>query len=161
MYSQRSKWATSSIVSTVLVIAVLVGIGLWLYTRDESNPASYVCWTIVTAWSLFAMLFCPIETRVGSGVLQVIFCARVRTISLQEVASVRPFRVPARFLQSFGSCGFFGWWGWYRTPELGKLMVYAANLDNLVCIELRNGRRYVLSCTDPIALTEAILRAKG
>lgn len=38
-------------------------------------------------------------------------------------------------------------------------MVYATDLDHVFHVELRNGRKYVISCSDPEAMCSAIRRA--
>lgn len=48
--------------------------------------------------------------------------------------------------------------GGFRNQELGKFMVYASELKNLFYIELKNGKKYVISCSDSDALRQAILQ---
>lgn len=159
MYSQKSKWALSSIIATYVTIMAIVGLGAWIYFIDEKSPYSYLCWGVISAWSVAAMFFCPLELRVDGASIHVTFCARVKSISLHEVERVESYKNVDRPKLCFGSAFFFGWWGVFRYPGIGRAMVYATDLDNVVRIWLSDGRLYVFSCADQEAMVSEIRRA--
>lgn len=62
------------------------------------------------------------------------------------------------FVRTFGSGGFFGWWGWFRNQELGKFMVYASDLDHVFLVEIKSGKNYVVSCSDPETICDEVCK---
>lgn len=100
------------------------------------------------------------KTCVGNGNLEIVFPLRTKKIPLDSIKAVKPYQITMNFVCVFGSSAFGGWWGWFRNQELGRFMVYAANLDHVFFVELENGKRYVISCADSQTMTEAILKAK-
>lgn len=160
MYKQKSKWAVRSVLCTVAVVALFLGLGLF-FMRDGGNDVyiAFFLWGLLALLCLAAMCFYPLEVQVGEGSLNIAFPLRNKTIPLAEIVKAEPYQVTMNFVRLMGSGAFFGWWGWFVNQELGRFMVYATDLDHVFHVELRNGRKYVISCSDPEAMCSAIRRA--
>ncbi len=155
MYRQKSKWATRSIVCTILVTALFLSLGYYFFVNVEETLGA--CWLLVLAAMCFsALCFYPMEVKVGDGKLEIAFSLRNKTIPLKKITKAEPYQVTMNFVRTFGSGAFFGWWGWFRNQELGRFMVYATELDHVFLIELENGKKYVISCNNPKAMCDAI-----
>lgn len=49
-------------------------------------------------------------------------------------------------LRMFGSGGFFGFWGSFRSKRLGDYYCSVTNTDSLICLKLRTGdQKYVFN----------------
>lgn len=150
MYKQRNKWAGRSVIVTILSVALLLGFGLYLLmAATKAVFLSYILLGSLAAICFCSLFFFPLEVQVGEKSLNIVFPMRIREISLKEISRVEPYQVTMNFVRICGSGAFFGWWGWFRNQELGKFMVYAANLDHVFLVELSNGKKYVISCSDP------------
>lgn len=84
------------------------------------------------------------------------------SIPLSGLRDVRP-AVPEdlrRCIRIFGSGGFFGYYGLYRTSKLGRCTWYVTSRDNAVILETGE-KTYVLSPDDVNSFTAAIQDAAG
>ena len=81
-----------------------------------------------------------------------------KVIPLSEIESAEPYQRTMNFVRTCGSGGFLGYWGWYHNQELKHFFVYATNLNQLVLVRLRSGRKYVISCTDAPSMATEIAR---
>ena len=48
-----------------------------------------------------------------------------------------------------GCAGLFGYFGGFRSKQLGRFKMYATSMDNLYLITLSDGRKIVIGCTEP------------
>jgi hypothetical protein len=58
----------------------------------------------------------------------------------------------------FGSAGFLGWFGLFRSRTLGEFRACATNQRDLVLITKTNGTKLVISPHQPEAFVEAVRR---
>lgn len=157
MYSQKSKLAIRSVVITVLLALLLLGLGLYFLMFDENSVfESYVLLGLLAAIFLCSLYFCPREINIDANNLNIVFPLRVKRVSLEEISKIEPYKVTMNFVRTFGSGGFFGWWGWFRNQELGKFMVYASELDHVFLVEIKSGKKYVVSCSDPETMCDEV-----
>lgn len=47
-----------------------------------------------------------------------------------------------------GSGGWFGYYGWFREPTIGKYFAYYGKASDCFLVRLKNGKNYVLGCED-------------
>ena len=157
MYKQRNKWAWSSVIVTIITTVLLLGLGLYFLITDLGSTCfPYIILGSLAIICLCSLFFFPLEVRINEKSVSVVFPMRIKEIPVMRNSRVEPYKVTMNFVRTFGSGAFFGWWGWFRNQELGKFMVYAANLDNVFLIETCNGKKYVISCNDPEAMCSEI-----
>lgn len=158
MYKQKTRWSVFSMIMTLLVVIFFLGAGAYMVRTGEPLFITALLWGLLIVMCLTSMCFYPMEIQVGEGKLNIAFPFRNKSIPLDEIAKAEPYQITMNFVRVCGSGSFFGWWGWFRNQELGKFMVYASELKNLFYIELKNGKKYVISCSDSEALCQAILQ---
>ncbi len=48
-----------------------------------------------------------------------------------------------------GSGGFFGYWGWFKEPSIGKYFAYYGKASDCFLVELKDGKKYLIGCSNP------------
>lgn len=154
--SQNPKWSPFAIVVTALIV---IGMFVLIIAIDRF-PQWRLPLIIVLACTFIttvaAAFFSPTRIIVTDTNLIIKFSLRSKVIPLAEIESAAPYQRTMNFVRTFGSGGYYGWWGRFRNQELGKFFVYATNLRRLILITTRSGRKYILSCTDPTPLLAKI-----
>ena len=101
------------------------------------------------------MLVCeglaPQRLEIGAKTLVILRRYKSITIHADEVLSVD--RLPKNALRgavrTCGVGGFFGYYGHYYQGSIGAFQLYATSFDNLFLIRLANGKKIVISCSEP------------
>ena len=112
---------------------------------------------------IVAVVFAPLEYAVDDvGVLVKRIGPRIRILH-HEIAAIRALsrREMGFSLRLCGSGGFFGFFGRFWSARLGKHRAYCTNMRDLVLIECRDGRKFVLSPHPAGAFVEAVTNACG
>lgn len=162
MITQKCSWSSKSISTTILVSILIIGMGIVVWqTREHMIAIAYALWGCYIVMCFATLIFMPLEVKVGDESISVVFSLRQKEFAFKDIQSIEPYQVTMNFVRYFGSGGFFGWWGWFRNQELGRFMVYASELDHVFLLKMRNGKRYVISCSDPAALCAAVNTAKA
>lgn len=159
IYMQKTKLASRSVGYTIAILALLASIGFFLVSKRDI-AIGCVLWSCLVAWTLCALFFLPRRLELCNGALTIVFPLRRKRIGLSQIEQAKPYGVTMNFVRTFGSGGYLGWWGWFRNQELGRFIVYASDLDHVMLVTMRTGKRYVISCADPEAMSQAIAQAK-
>lgn len=158
MYSERTYLSKGTIIMTAVTLIVMIGLGLYTYIWQNQPIVFFTLSGILFLSCLVSLYFMPLEIQVDNYNLNLVFPLRRRSFALKDIKVIKPYKVTMNFVRIWGSGAFFGWWGLYRNQELGRFFVYAANLDNVIYVELNNGKKYVISCLDSQKMTEEILK---
>ena len=57
-------------------------------------------------------------------------------------------------IRMFGNGGLFGYYGWYRAANLGNFFFYGTQMKNLLLIQMKTGRKYIITPDDTSILSE-------
>ena len=57
-------------------------------------------------------------------------------------------------IRLFGNGGLFGYFGWYRAANLGNFFFYGTQMKNLILIQMKTGRKYIITPDDTSILSE-------
>lgn len=159
IYRQKCSWGKSPLWMNGLVVLLFAIPFIW---QDEQKPLEpWVAITILTAFLalLFSGLFyCPRYIAITPDTLIIKRIVASKVIPLSEIESAEPYQRTMNFVRTCGSGGFLGYWGWFHNQELKHFFVYATNLNQLVLVRLRSGRKYVISCTDAPSMATEIAR---
>lgn len=144
-----------SLILSALSIAVLLGV--MVYNIREGWPWQ----TIVLAILIFALIagtlfYMPLSVSVDGKNLKVRRCLKSTVIPLSDIESVRLCRPTMGERRICGSGGWFGYWGWFRERDLGKYFAYYGKASDCFFVRLKNGRQYMLGCTDPQPMVDYI-----
>ena len=101
------------------------------------------------------MLICeglaPQRLEISKNKLVILRRYKSITIRADEVLSVDklPKNAMRGAVRTFGVGGFFGYFGRYYQGLIGHFQLYATSFDNLFLIRLANGKKIVISCSEP------------
>ncbi len=137
-------------------MVMLFVICLWQYNRTGMSVIIWVLLGVVVIWALATLYYAPLSIELKDNVLAVNRSLRVKEIPLSEIKMVKlcPPTMAARRL--FGSGGYFGYWGWFSEPDLGKYFAYYGKSSECFLVLLRNGKKYILGCENAPAMVNAI-----
>ena len=81
---------------------------------------------------------------------------RVRCIPLDEIEAVKICEPTMSEHRICGSGGYFGYFGWFREPSIGKYFAYYGKASEPFLIRLKSGRQYMLGCRDAREMAETL-----
>ena len=81
---------------------------------------------------------------------------RIKSIPLKEIKSVKLCPPTMAEKRICGSGGWFGYWGWFSEPSIGKYFAYYGKASDCFLIELKDGKKYLLGCADAPLMVERI-----
>lgn len=155
-YGQMSKWDGSMINLSVGIILVLSLLSWLVEDYGTWFLITIAVYAIVLAITLIAMWFIPLEVSVSNTFFRINFPMRRRILAIDRIRSAKVFDDIKGLKLRLGSRRFFGWWGYYFATGEGKMYVYASNLNQLVLIEMKDGSKYLVSCSDARTMANCI-----
>ena len=128
---------------------------LWQYFTAEGESSALVTLVVFNITMLPTMILCeglaPQRLEIGEKHLVILRRYKSITIYSDEVVSVE--QLPKNALRgaarTAGVGGFFGYYGSYYSAKIGSFKLYATSFDNLFLIKLVNGKKIVISCSEP------------
>lgn len=156
-YGQMSKWNRTM---TVLSIGIVVGGSLipWIIgdTNIEWFTIAIVIYSLILVLTMIAYWHIPLDISVSSTLLRVNFLLRKKVFPISDIKSATVFCAAKDFVCKAGIRGYFGWWGKYYDKSFGILYVYASNIRQLILVEMKDGKKYVISCSDAQTMARCI-----
>ena len=157
-YTVPFTWSKTLWVMTFALFGLWIGVSGWMLwqictTNDTSEPLyGLILFNVIM---LPTMLICeglaPQRLEISKKTLVILRRYKSITIHADEVLSVD--RLPKNALRgavrTCGVGGFFGYYGHYYQGSIGAFQLYATSFDNLFLIRLANGKRVVISCSEP------------
>lgn len=155
----KTELSKSSIGITLGLIILLV---ILIFFHDSSK-ADHIM-TIAMRCMLIILViaggwYCPVAVELDNDALKIHrACSPAKTIPLDAIRSVELHRhsITDVRTRTLASGGFLGYWGWFRSPAIGRYFAYVGKWSDTFLVELNSGRNYVISCKDPDKMTAAI-----
>ena len=157
-YTVPFVWNKTLWVMTFAVFGLWIGFSAWLlwkiYTSDVATEM-LIELIILNVLMLPIMIICeglaPQRLEIYEKKLVILRRYKSITIYADEVLSVDPLPKNALHgaVRTWGVGGFFGYFGHYYVSKIGPFKLYATSLDNLFLIRLANGKKIVISCSEP------------
>ncbi len=147
--------STYCIILTILTIGLLIAIMIW-ELKIGNDILSYFAGGVLVVLSVLALFFTPISVSVEDGCLNMNAFIRSKSIPLRDIASITLSPPTMAEKRIFGSGGWFGYWGWFSEPSVGKYMAYYGKASDCFLVRLKNGKIYLLGCVDPHSMVEYI-----
>ncbi len=150
---------------SIAILIMFLGIGASIiYNLDPTNPNEIPLWAAFLIESIFIgiLLFCylyaPQAYIVKSDKLSIIRPIGNIDLALNNFSSIRLVdKSEIRTLvRTFGVGGLFGYFGYYYSSSIGKLILYTTQRKNLVLIEQKVGRKVLIS-PDDTSIVESLL----
>lgn len=153
--SEPIIWSRTVNVLSVLTALFLLGILIWMPMSAYHRMMLFCLEAIVFISSLY---YAPMSLTLTSRVLGVRRLLTTRRINVSDIVSVRACAPSSMGWRVCGSGGFLGYWGWWRSAAEGTYFAYVGRYDEAFLIELKSGRKYMLSCRDSASMIEAVNR---
>ena len=157
-YTVPFVWNKTLWVMTFACFALWIGLSGWfLYHVFVDEPATVALFELIVLNLIMLPTiilcegFAPQRLEIGDDKIVVLRRYRSVVLHREEIKSIEyvsklSFRGAIR---TFGVGGLFGYYGRYYAPALGSFTLYATNFDNLFLIRLVNGKKIVISCSEP------------
>lgn len=142
---KRVDLSTWCLVMTAIGLIVLL-FALYFSTNIISTIIVIAALVILCGAALFYM---PLSVSVDEENLNVLIPLRVKSIPLDEISSIELCPPTMAEWRMCGSGGWFGYWGWFREPSIGKYFAYYGRASECFLVTLKDGKKYMLSCKDP------------
>ncbi|NPB00798.1 MAG: hypothetical protein GXO10_05435 [Crenarchaeota archaeon] len=103
------------------------------------------------------VLWVPIDAYVEGDNIVVKYIARKQVIGkIQDIKEIRLLDKVKFGILMYGNKGFFGWDMIVDVKDIGTCRVKACRRHNVVYIEFKDGRKYIISPKDPKKFIEEI-----
>lgn len=137
---------------TALTTAILCGVVIYALNQPDHDWAIITLGIIILGLYLTPLFYMPLSISVDDKYLNINRPLRTKSIPLADIAEAKlcPPTIAARRI--CGSGGWFGWFGWFSEPDLGKYFAYYGKASDCFLVTLKNGRKYMLGCTDAPAI---------
>ncbi len=147
--------STYCIILTILTIGLLIGIMIFEMKMGDEILAYFAGGMLVLVCVL-ALFFTPMSLSVEDGCLNVNTLLRSKSIPLRDIKAVRLCPPTMAEKRICGSGGWFGYWGWFREPSIGKYFAYYGKASDCFLVQLKNDKLYMLGCVDPLSMMECV-----
>ena len=127
-------------------IGLIVLLACLYYCRD--NWGIYLISASLILLCATALLYMPMSISVDDANLNINRLLRIKSIPLKEIKSVKLCPPTMAEKRICGSGGWFGYWGWFSEPSIGKYFAYYGKASDCFLIELKNEKKYLLGCAD-------------
>ena len=157
-YTVPFVWNKTLWVMTFAVFALWLGFtgwSLWKIFMSNDSVGVVVELIVLNVVMLPLIIICeglaPQRLEIYEKKLVILRRYKSVTIYADEVLSVEalPDKALSGAVRTCGVGGFFGYYGHYYTSKIGAFKLYATSFDNLFLIRLANGKKVVISCSEP------------
>ncbi len=149
------KISTYSVAMTIITLIALIAIMIARLERGHEITA-YILAVIIVVSCFTALFYTPMTiSATGSGV-EINRSLRIKSLPYSEIESVRLCPPTMAEKRLFASGGFFGYWGWFSEPGIGKYFAYYGKSSDCFLITLKSGKKYVLGCEKAPEMVEYI-----
>lgn len=157
VYTLPFVWSKTVWAFTLIFFAgSVIYIGMLIYLIFNGTTIAAVAGLIVALPVLVGiMIFCegysPQRLEISQSQITVLRRYDSITIPRSLILSIVPLEPKdiKRVYTDGGCAGLFGYFGGFRSKQLGRFKMYATSMDNLYLITLSDGRKIVIGCTEP------------
>ncbi len=157
VYTLPFVWSKTVWAFTLIFFAgSVIYIGMLVYLIFNGTTIAAVAGLIVALPILVGiMIFCegysPQRLEISQSQITVLRRYDSITIPRSLILSIVPLEPKdiKRVYTDGGCAGLFGYFGGFRSKQLGRFKMYATAMDNLYLITLSNGQKVVIGCDEP------------
>lgn len=157
VYTLPFVWSKTVWAYTLIFFAgSVIYIGMLVYLIFNGTTIAAVAGLIVALPVLVGItIFCegysPQRLEISQSQITVLRRYDSITIPRSLILSIVPLEPKdiKRVYTDGGCAGLFGYFGGFRSKQLGRFKMYATSMDNLYLITLSDGRKIVIGCTEP------------
>lgn len=141
----------SAISSLILIYALF-----YAMNKPDNKWAVGSLGVLIVLLFLSTLFYMPLSISVNDKSLNILRPLKIKSIPLSEIADVKLCKPTMAAKRLCGSGGWFGWYGYFSEPDLGKYFAYYGKASDCFLVTLNNNKKYMLSCTDAPAVVEII-----
>lgn len=157
VYTLPFVWSKTVWAYTLIFFAgSVIYIGMLVYLIFNGTTIAAIAGLIVALPVLVGiMIFCegysPQRLEISQSQITVLRRYDSITIPRSLILSIVPLEPKdiKRVYTDGGCAGLFGYFGGFRSKQLGRFKMYATSMDNLYLITLSDSRKIVIGCTEP------------
>lgn len=157
VYTLPFVWSKTVWAFTLVFFAgSVIYIGMLVYLIFNGTTIAAVAGLVVALPVLVGiMIFCegysPQRLEISESQITVLRRYDSITIPRSMILSIEPLEPKdmKRVYTDGGCAGLFGYFGGFRSKQLGRFKMYSTSMDNLYLITLSDGRKIVIGCTEP------------
>ena len=157
VYTLPFVWSKTVWAFTLIFFAgSVIYIGMLVYLIFNGTTIAAVAGLVVSLPVLVGiMIFCegysPQRLEISKSQITVLRRYDSITIPRSLILSIVPLEPKdiKRVYTDGGCAGLFGYFGGFRSKQLGRFKMYTTSMDNLYLITLSDGRKIVIGCTEP------------
>lgn len=153
---ERVELSSYCIVVSVLTIALLCGVFVYVLKQTDHMWPAIVLGMVIIVLCLSTLFYMPLSISVDNKNLNINRSWRIKSIPIVDIAEVKLCQPTMGAIRICGSGGFFGWYGWFREDDIGKYFAYYGKSSDCFLVTLKDGRKYMLGCTDAPAMVAKI-----
>ena len=139
----------------IMTIVGLIVLFVALYFAKDSFAKCMVAGTLIVL-CLTALFFMPMSISVKNGELNINRSLKIKSIPLSQIESVELYSPTTAAKRICGSGGWFGYYGWFKEPSIGKYFAYYGKASDCFLVTLKDGKKYVLGCENREAIMKEI-----
>lgn len=141
----KVKISTFSIAMTIITIMALIAIMIARLERGHEITA-YTIAVIIVISCFSALFYTPITISANDDGIHINRSLSIKSLPYGEIESVELCPPTMAEKRLFASGGFFGYWGWFSEPGIGKYFAYYGRSSDCFLVTLKSGKKYVLGC---------------
>lgn len=153
---RKVAFSTYSIILTILLMGLLIAIMIW-ELKIGNEVISYIVAGLLISLCVLSLFFTPLSISVENGNVNVNMLLRTKSISLKDISSIKKCPPTMAEKRILGSGGWFGYWGWFSEPSIGKYMAYYGKASDCFLLRLKNGKQYLIGCADNNSVVQYIV----
>ena len=119
--------------------------------------ATYIAAGALVILCITALLYMPLSISVKEDCLNINRPFKIKSIPLSQIASVKLCPPTMAKRRICGSGGWFGYYGWFNEPSIGKYFAYYGKATDCFLVTLKDGKKYLLGCEKPNEIVTFIL----
>ncbi|MDE7180807.1 MAG: PH domain-containing protein [Muribaculaceae bacterium] len=151
------NWSKTSIAITFVVFAIVIAIIVGLLIDGTTIiSVEYLIIGMVLICLLYVASYTPVRIELSNKTLIIHRKLGSTSIPIDQISGCDRY-YPTFLTKVFGSGGFCGSLGWYRTNETGLFVSYVTDWGKAVLINIGT-RKYMISCNTPDKLVSDLDR---
>lgn len=137
---------------TIVLMTILIAVDIYLIIQMAARNGSYtlnaILILIITATIIGSYGYAPISVHLTDSAF--ILCRGVgkKVINYADIAVVDIYNHEGASIRVCGIGGIFGFIGKFYNKSIGNYFSYVGDYSQAIYMQLKNGRKYVFSCTD-------------
>lgn len=141
----KVKISTFSVAMTIITLIALITIMVARLERGHEITA-YILAAIIVVSCVMPLFYTPMTISANDSEVSINFYLRTKPLRYSEIESVKMCPPTMAEKRLFASGGFFGYWGWFSEPGIGRYFAYYGKSSDCFLVTLKSGKKYVLGC---------------